>query len=584
MVHNIIPIIKKDRMNSKDPKDVQVNVCKADNDIYPNIQKTITMYTDIYVKRLTCNTPIIRSILKVVNPFWLAWKTLTTKEWTENFAINIAASNIRDYMKDMYQGNMTIIGDASVKPYDAMYISDAYNEMFGAALVKQVVHQFSLDTGFITDVSPDCAAAVIDDEFMDIIMWGASVAAGVGIGWGLSSAVSSTWRAGILFKIGGALNWLSKGGNYLTNSINNGILGTNQIAYSTMNVTKTATTTLSGVSSATYEQAYRQLFGVPVAGWVAIAVMAACTFATKFALQAFDKAARASQCVVLSLLTYRGEEFSAGILGHNGLTVGSIASAQNRTFWGRIISVLPAFAKSWFNADDPPINPSAIFGNQSAFMGDDLTAITTEVQLIPQNAKRYVIQDCRHVDANGNPKGIDNTNIVNGSIKAKVVINTNNGIQSPQVKSYTGKLVWNEKLYKIKTTKMNKILLAIMIKCEAEGEPTEELLAVGRVIFNRASRLGQSIAKVISTPGQFEPWFRPVGKTRFVTIAAQEIEEIYLWAAELVLRGEQPECFEGKRYWFFNNPTISESGPAAAHAKGKDPLVIGRQVFHTTIG
>lgn len=68
---------------------------------------------------------------------------------------NIGISHIRDSFKDMYQDDLIVIGDPSVKPYDFMMINDITLKMSGPAGVGKVVHNFGFDTGFITAIKPD---------------------------------------------------------------------------------------------------------------------------------------------------------------------------------------------------------------------------------------------------------------------------------------------------------------------------------------------------------------------------------------------------------------------------------------------
>lgn len=58
-------------------------------------------------------------------------------------------------MRDMYTGALTILGDGTVKPYDIVFLSDYYNDMYGPVEVEQVIHHFSKETGFVTNIVPD---------------------------------------------------------------------------------------------------------------------------------------------------------------------------------------------------------------------------------------------------------------------------------------------------------------------------------------------------------------------------------------------------------------------------------------------
>lgn len=77
-------------------------------------------------------------------------------------------STVRDYMKDMYKGNLTVIGDPTVKPHDVVYLSDSVTDMQGVHMVKAVHHSMSMETGFITVVEPDAYVVNFDAELLFI--------------------------------------------------------------------------------------------------------------------------------------------------------------------------------------------------------------------------------------------------------------------------------------------------------------------------------------------------------------------------------------------------------------------------------
>lgn len=84
---------------------------------------------------------------------------------TEKQAIYYCASTLRDYLKDMYQGNIMILGTPTLKPHDMVYLSDNVSDMNGTVGVESVIHHFSHESGFITNFTPD-AMTVIDDKAM----------------------------------------------------------------------------------------------------------------------------------------------------------------------------------------------------------------------------------------------------------------------------------------------------------------------------------------------------------------------------------------------------------------------------------
>jgi endonuclease YncB( thermonuclease family) len=89
-----------------------------------------------------------------------------------------AQSALRDYVKDMYKGSLVVLGDPSVKPHDMCHMADTLHDMNGPFLVKDVTHSFSLETGFITVISPDAVVVVDDAGTISQASWFTSAAIG----------------------------------------------------------------------------------------------------------------------------------------------------------------------------------------------------------------------------------------------------------------------------------------------------------------------------------------------------------------------------------------------------------------------
>lgn len=58
-------------------------------------------------------------------------------------------------LKDVYRGELSIIGDETIKPYDICMLQDNKNEMYGPIEVEQVVHIFNSEVGFRSVITPD---------------------------------------------------------------------------------------------------------------------------------------------------------------------------------------------------------------------------------------------------------------------------------------------------------------------------------------------------------------------------------------------------------------------------------------------
>ena len=83
----------------------------------------------------------------------------------ELLAKQYALSILMEQMKDVYKGEITIIGNPDIKPYDICYLFDDYSDLMGPIEVKRVIHRFSKDTGFITEITPDLF--VTSNEWMN---------------------------------------------------------------------------------------------------------------------------------------------------------------------------------------------------------------------------------------------------------------------------------------------------------------------------------------------------------------------------------------------------------------------------------
>jgi len=90
-------------------------------------------------------------------------------------ATNVAVSVVADSFKNMYRGELLTIGDPSVKPHDVISLIDPYTKMFGLFEVKEIVHQMSFETGFVTSIVPDLIVVQRDDrvkhEIVTSLLW-----------------------------------------------------------------------------------------------------------------------------------------------------------------------------------------------------------------------------------------------------------------------------------------------------------------------------------------------------------------------------------------------------------------------------
>ena len=79
-----------------------------------------------------------------------------------NMGVRYAMGTLMDTMKDMYRGEIIVMGNPRLRPWDIAIMTDDYNDMVGPIEIEQVVHTFSHETGFITEIKP--SAVVIANE------------------------------------------------------------------------------------------------------------------------------------------------------------------------------------------------------------------------------------------------------------------------------------------------------------------------------------------------------------------------------------------------------------------------------------
>ena len=86
----------------------------------------------------------------------------------EDQALVYGQSTLRDFMKDMYKGEYSIIGDPTVKPYDVIYLNDHVNQINGIHMVKAVHHSMDGEHGLVSYIEPDAYIYNFDEELGEL--------------------------------------------------------------------------------------------------------------------------------------------------------------------------------------------------------------------------------------------------------------------------------------------------------------------------------------------------------------------------------------------------------------------------------
>lgn len=72
-----------------------------------------------------------------------------------NAALRYGISELVNSAKEMYRGEIMILGNPEINPYDVCILDDQYTEMFGPIEVESVTHLFNFETGFLTEIKPN---------------------------------------------------------------------------------------------------------------------------------------------------------------------------------------------------------------------------------------------------------------------------------------------------------------------------------------------------------------------------------------------------------------------------------------------
>lgn len=259
----------------------------------------------------------------------------------DKIAWSSTASALKDSVKEMYQGGLVVIGYPSIKPYDRLYINDAYNDISGQVEVRDVVHIFSMESGLISSINVD-AISVVDDrkEFyvQKMSCTAASEAVFLATSMGMYKlqpkivASIATKGAEYLGKIGNIAGSVSSdarlvGLQTFFNSIKDAA-GTTAETIKNKGLIKSMAKT--GVSVATKFTSLKKglaLFGMTPPGWLAIGtwlVLEAGLHVIAHNIQSslmFN--VKNSQALIIFPLKRYGMVYTAGLSGSMGLVYGS---------------------------------------------------------------------------------------------------------------------------------------------------------------------------------------------------------------------------------------------------------------------
>ena len=82
----------------------------------------------------------------------------------ESTARRVGISSLLYGWQQQYQGQILLTGCPGIKPHDYIMIYDAFSELYGIAVVREVIHSFNINTGFTTTVVPGMIGFSTDEN------------------------------------------------------------------------------------------------------------------------------------------------------------------------------------------------------------------------------------------------------------------------------------------------------------------------------------------------------------------------------------------------------------------------------------
>jgi hypothetical protein len=110
----------------------------------------------------------------------------------ENLATRYATGLLCRNIKRSYKGELIIIGNENIRPYDVCFLMDEAADMVGPIEVRQVVQSMDQATGFLTEITPDMMCAAAEWSLLTSSQAMGIVAAGVMNKLGLERTASAT--------------------------------------------------------------------------------------------------------------------------------------------------------------------------------------------------------------------------------------------------------------------------------------------------------------------------------------------------------------------------------------------------------
>jgi len=86
-------------------------------------------------------------------------------------AKRIALGYLKESVKDIYSGELLVLGNGDIRPHDLVFLADVYERMYGLFEVEQVIHHFTPELGYVTAITPNALVSVNDPARWYMTSW-----------------------------------------------------------------------------------------------------------------------------------------------------------------------------------------------------------------------------------------------------------------------------------------------------------------------------------------------------------------------------------------------------------------------------
>ena len=355
------------KASDKNIKTNAIGVWEGTDVFWGQEQKTCgPMYLDIniypeYQKSMTVDTGLIASGNGGID---IPFMTHFSEEWNLNaeadkvnkaLAKRITGNTLRETLQNMYQGEICVIGDPSVKPYDRFNISDSYEDMVGQMEVEAVVYSMNFNTGFTTTIYPDLIVRMDDPLEASVQSIMGNVAAGF--------LTSVTARLAIIQKLASVDSKLLRGAAQFIKPLLSKMSKTQAMKL----LADSAVGKALGLSSTTTTTGVKGIItkllgssgGNPyvIATMIVLAVTVFCL--TKNAKSFITNWIRDIQMLDIYPVFKNQRPFIAGINGHKGCVVGYEYTADDAadSMQGMIVDCYNMLDDKWFGIGKVLLSP-----------------------------------------------------------------------------------------------------------------------------------------------------------------------------------------------------------------------------------